>query len=596
MPKKPTSIIAKFLIWRYKHISEKNFIFILSALIGLLAGLGAVTLKNLTHYIQHFLESNLIRTIHQAYYFVFPIVGIFIVAVFIKYIIKRKVSHGVPSTLYAISRLKAIMPSYQTWGYLLAGPITVGFGGSVGLEGPAIVTGSAIGSNTARFFHLNQSKRTLLLGAGAAGALASIFQAPIAGIVFALEIFSLDLTIGSILPMLIASITAILTSYFFLGDDILIHFHPTVLFNFKDIPFFILLGGVSALISIYFNKTFYLMTNFSSKISNPYKKLLIGGAILGLIVYLVPPLYGEGYDIVNNILTGNIHNVVITNIFHSANSNVWIIIALLIGLVIFKVIAMSLTFAAGGIGGIFAPTLFVGSIAGFAFAMIINNSGLFSYQLSNVDFALVGMAGLMAGILHAPLTSIFLISEITGGYELFVPLMITSSISYLIVKRFMPFGIYATELAKKGDLITHDKDKTVLSMMDLNKIIEKNFIAVHPSMTLGEMLTKAVTKSKRNIFPVVEDNGEFLGIILLDDIRDIMFNTKLHNTTYVSNFMHEAPEVIYYNKDNMSTIMRKFQDSSAWNLPVIKEGKYYGFISKSKMLTVYRRKLIEFSV
>jgi len=592
MPKKPDSRIAKFLIWRYKHISKRQFISILSALIGLMAGLGAVTLKNITHFIKYFLESKFIHNIHQAYYFVFPIIGILIVILILKYIFKKNLSHGVPSTLYSLSKLKSIMPSNQMWNYLIVGPLTVGFGGSVGLEGPAIVTGSAIGSNIARYFHLNQTDRTLLLAAGAAGAMAAIFQAPIAGIVFAVEIFSFDLTIASMVPLIIASVTAILTSYFFLGDDILLHFQPSELFKLKDVPFFVLLGLASGLVSIYFNKTFFKIGSIFNKITNPYNKLLIGGLGLGLLVYLIPPLFGEGYEVVNNILKGNIQDVVKTNLFHDVNS-IWMIAGLLLGLVIFKVIAMSFTFAAGGIGGIFAPTLFVGSIFGFAFALIINHTGFFGHQLSTVNFALVGMAGLMAGILHAPLTAIFLIAEISGGYNLFVPLMITSAISYLLVKKFMPFSIYASELAKKGELLTHDKDKTVLSFMDLNKIIEKHFITVKPEMKLGKMLKKAVTKSTRNIFPVVDDANEFLGIILLDDIRDVMFNTKLYKKTYVSNYMHAAPEVIYYKKDSMADIMRKFQDSSAWNLPVVKDGKYYGFISKSKLLTVYRRKLIE---
>ncbi len=594
MPKKPTSWIAKFLIWRYKHISKPQFISILSAIIGLLAGLGAVTLKNLTHLIQNFLEGKYIGEYHKAAYFIFPLIGLFFVIIVIKYVIKKKIGHGIPTTLHAISRLKSILPSHQMWGSLITAPLTVGFGGSVGLEGPTVATGAALGSNVARFFHLNQTTRNLLVAAAAAGAMSSIFKAPIAGIVFAVEIFSLDLTLFSMIPLLIASITAILTSYFFLGNDVLLHF-PTenVTFNLNDAIFYALLGITSATTSLYFSKTYFGISAFFEKFASPYKRLLIGGLLIGVIVYFVPPLFGEGYETINHILKGHVEKVLASNYFNVVTDNAWFLIAFLVGLVTLKVVAMSITFGAGGIGGVFAPTLFTGSISGFVFAFIMNTSGLFNHQLSTSNFALVGMAGLMAGVLQAPLTAIFLIAEITSGYELFVPLMITASISFLIVRRYIPYNIYAMELAQKGELITHDKDKTVLSMMDLDKIIEKNFIAVTPDMKLGKMLKKAVTQSNRNIFPVVDDEEKFLGIILLDDIRDVMFNSKLYKKTYVSNYMHGAPEVIYYGKDNMNVIMRKFQDSSAWNLPVVKDDKYYGFISKSKLLTVYRRKLIE---
>ncbi|MCF6213401.1 MAG: chloride channel protein [Flavobacteriaceae bacterium] len=594
MPKKPNSRIAKFLIWRYKHISKPQFISILSAIIGLLAGLGAVTLKNLTHLIQELLEGKYIGEYHKMTYFIFPLIGLFFVIIVIKYVIRKKIGHGIPSTLYAISKLKSIMPSHQMWGSLLTAPLTVGFGGSVGLEGPTVATGAALGSNVARFFHLNQTTRNLLVGAAAAGAMSSIFKAPIAGIIFAVEIFSLDLTLFSMIPLLIASITAILTSYFFLGNDVLLHF-PTenVTFNLNDALFYGVLGITSATTSLYFSKTYFGISAFFEKFANPYKRLIIGGLLIGIIVYFVPPLFGEGYETINHILRGHVEKVLAANYFEIVTDNAWFLIAFLVGLVTLKVVAMSITFGAGGIGGVFAPTLFTGSVSGFVFAYIMNTSGLFNHQLSTSNFALVGMAGLMAGVLQAPLTAIFLIAEITNGYDLFVPLMITASISFLIVRRYIPYNIYAAELAQKGELVTHDKDKTVLSMMDLNKIIEKNFIAVKPDMKLGKMLKKAVTQSKRNIFPVVDDEGKFLGIILLDDIRDVMFNSKLYKKTYVSNYMHAAPEVIYYHSDNMTSIMRKFQDSSAWNLPVVKDGKYYGFISKSKLLTVYRRKLIE---
>ncbi|HHB52230.1 MAG TPA: chloride channel protein, partial [Saprospiraceae bacterium] len=325
-------------------------------------------------------------------------------------------------------------------------------------------------------------------------------------------------------------------------------------------------------------------------------RLLFGGLMIGIIVYLIPPLFGEGYETINSVLKGNIDTVVEYNIFHTQSHNILLVIAFLVGLVAFKVIAMSLTFGAGGIGGVFAPTLFTGSISGYVFAVIINYSHLFSHQLSPTNFAMVGMAGLMAGVLQAPLTAIFLIAEITGGYELFVPLMLVAALSFIITRHFVPHSIYTSELAEKGALVTHDKDKHVIMMMDFNKLIETNFKEIKPNQYLGNMLKKAVAKSSRNIFPVVNDEGEFLGVVLLDDIRDIMFSKKLYKKLRVREFMHAAPDIIDYERDNGYTVMEKFKKSNAWNLPVVKDGKYYGFISKSKMLTAYRNKLVEVSL
>ena len=586
-------LFTKFLKWRYKHISNKQFTNIASAIIGLLAGLGAVTLKNLTHFIQQLLEGEFIKEIHSAFYFIFPIIGLLVVLLVIKYFVKKKVGHGIPSTLYAISKQKGIMPRHQMWASLLTAPLTVGFGGSVGLEGPTVATGAALGSNFARFFHLNQTTRTLLIGAAAAGAMSSIFKAPIAAIIFAVEIFSLELTLASMIPLLLASITAILTSYFFLGDDVLLHFNIQDKFALKDVLFYILLGVTSAAASIYFRKVYFGISDFFKRFASPYKRLIIGGTLIGLIAFVMPPLFGEGYETINSILKGNLTDIISNNIFHVELSSIWIIVALLIGLILFKVIAMSITFGAGGVGGVFAPTLFTGSLTGYVFAMIVNYSNFFSHQLSLTNFAMVGMAGLMAGILQAPLTAIFLIAEITGGYELFVPLMIVASISFIITKKYIPHNIYASELAKRGELITHDKDKNVLMMLDLDKIIETNFILLYPEMCLGDVVNNAVVKSSRNHFPVVNQDKEFLGILTLNDIRSIMFDKGLYETVKVSSLMHSASDIIYYENDSAEKILNKFKMSGAWNLVVLKKGKYFGFISKSRLLTAYRRKLID---
>jgi len=593
MPFSSKKYFLKFLKWRYQHISNKQFTNIASAVIGLLAGLGAVILKNLTHLIQNSLEGEFIKQIHQAFYFIFPIIGLLIVLLIIKYVIRKKVGHGIPSTLYSISKQKGIMPRHQMWASIITAPLTVGFGGSVGLEGPTVATGAALGSNFARFFHLNQTTRTLLIGAAAAGAMSSIFKAPIAAIVFAVEIFSLELTLASMIPLLLASITAILTSYFFLGDDVLLHFNLVDKFVLNDVIFFILLGVVSAVTSIYFSKVYFAISDFFKKFDNPYKRLLIGGLLLGAIVYFIPPLFGEGYETINNVLRGNVADIVQSSRFQTLTDNSYLIIIFLIGLILFKVVATSLTFGAGGIGGVFAPTLFTGSVTGYVFASIVNYSNLFSHQLSLTNFAMVGMAGLMAGILQAPLTAIFLIAEITGGYELFVPLMIVASISFLFSKKYIPHNIYAAELAKKGQLITHDKDKNVLMMLNLDKLIETNFVLLYPEMTLGDVVNHAVAKSSRNHFPVVNEENEFLGILTINDIRSIMFDKESYDKVKVRSLMHAASDIIYYEKDSAEEILNKFKSSGAWNLVVLKNDKYFGFMSKSRLLTAYRRKLID---
>ncbi|MGB2273815.1 MAG: chloride channel protein, partial [Flavicella sp.] len=502
MPKRKHNLITTFLIWKYKHISNQQFIHMVSILIGLLSGLAAVTLKNATHLIQELVDKQ------QVLYFIFPLLGFIFTLLVIKYIIKEKVSHGIPATLHAISKRKGIIQRKKIYSSILTAPLTVGFGGSVGLEGPTVATSAAIGSNVSRLFHLNQKSRTLLIGAAAAAAMSSIFKAPIAAIVFAVEIFSLDLTLISLIPLLLSSVSAILTSYFFLGDDSILSFEITDKFTLSDTLYYGLLGIICGLTSVYFSKVYMTIDAFFEKISSAYKRLLIGGLGLGVMVYFIPPLFGEGFKTINNLLNGNATAVFEQNFFHLEASNNWVIVVFLIGLILFKIIATSITFGAGGVGGVFAPTLFTGSVTGSVVALIVNTLG-FTQNLSQSNFAMLGMAGLMAGVLHAPLTAIFLIAEITGGHDLFIPLMITASISYLITKHYIPFNIYAAELAKKGELMTHDKDKNVLMLMDIDKVIETNFISLQPEMTLGYIVKHVVAKSSRNNFPVVNENNEF---------------------------------------------------------------------------------------
>lgn len=596
MPQSKKSLLTRFLIWRAKHISQREFVYILSIIVGFTSGLGAVILKNLTHYIQLLLEGRLIQKYSEAVYFVYPLIGFALVYLMIRYVIGNKVNHGIPSTLFAISKRKGLMKRYQMVGSILTAPLTVGFGGSVGLEGPTVSTGAAISSNISRLFHMNQATRTLLIGAAAAGAMSSIFKAPIAAIIFAIEVMSLDLTLASLLPLLLASISGVLTSYFFFGSDILLPFDLQDDFIINDVPYFILLGIVAAGVSIYFTKVYGSIQNLFDRINGPIKRLLIGGVAIGVIVFLVPPLYGEGYEVMNNMVQGNPTAALKNNILNIDLSNVWGVIVLLIGLLLFKIVASTITFGAGGVGGIFAPTLFMGCIMGNCLAKILNNIGILQSPVSESNFTLVGMTGLMAGVLHAPLTAIFLIAELTGGYELFLPLMITATISYAITRYFVPYSVYTMELAKKGELITHNKDKAVLTLMDMDSVIETNFVSVYPDMTLGEIIGQAVVKSNRNIFPVLNrKTNELIGIILLDDIRSIMFDQNLYKEVKASDVMQNPPAIIEIEKDRMTQVMQKFQDSGAWNLPVVKNDQYYGFISKSKLLTAYRRKLISFT-
>lgn len=594
MENKLRHYLKLFLIWRVRHISNANFVYVLSVVIGILSGIAAVTLKNFTHLIQSLVEGKLIEN-YAAFYFIFPTLGIAITLMVIKYLIKHPVPHGIPSVLFTISKRKSFMERNKMFSSILTAPLTVGFGGSVGLEGPTVSTATAIGANVGLLTHMNQTTRTLLLGCAAAGAMAAIFKAPIAAIIFAIEVFSLDLTLLSLVPLLLASASAVLTSYLFLGSQFLLPFHLQDAFKVSEVPFFIVLGLLSALTSIYFSKVFFRIEGIFEKIESKTKRLILGGLGIGLLVYLIPPLYGEGFSSVNNLLQGNYREALGTNLFNAYLDNLWVVMGLLAGLVIFKVIAASLTFGAGGVGGIFAHTLFMGSAMGHCFAMLVNNLNIFNFKISESNFTLVGMAGLLAGVLHAPLTAIFLIAELTGGYELFVPLMITAAISFLVTRYFVPHSVYALQLAKSGDLITHDKDNKVLLLMDIDSVMEGGFIPLDPELSLGGIIETGVKKSNRNIFPVIDDQQNFLGILLLDDIRPIMFNQKLYDKTKVLDLMQSAPAVIEYQKDNPKKIMRKFQDSGAWNLPVVRKGKYVGFISKSKLLSVYRRKLIEVS-
>jgi len=564
----------------------------MSVVVGFLAGLGAVTLKNLTYFIESTLDKGVLFLSNKLY-FILPILGLTGVFLYVKYVHREKLEHAISSILFSLSRKKGIIEAKKIITPLVTAPLTVGFGGSVGLLGPAVATGAALSSNVSRLLHVSSKDRSLLIACASAGAIASIFQAPIAAIIFAVEVFSLDLTMLSMLPLLLASISGVLTSYFFLGDETLFNFALNESFEITDTVYYILLGVGTAVASVYFTKMYFRIMDFFQRFRSPKYKLLAGGLAIGIMLYFIPPLYGEGFGFINNLLEGDHLKALGKTPFDAHTDQIWVVIGLLFGITLFKAVAMTTTFAAGGAGGIFIPTMVMGSALGNVVAKVLNNLPL-GISVSEANFTLVGMAGLIAGVIHAPLTAIFLIAEITGGYDLFVPLMISAAMSYLITKNTMDHSIYTRQLAAIGALISHDKDQTVLSMMDLDEVVERNFKEVHKDMTLGEMLHESVAKSGRNIFPVTDSEGKLHGIVLLDDIREFMFDVNMYDKILVDSFMQVPPEHIFYGQDTMQQVMKKFHDSGAWNLPVIRDGKYLGFVSKSKLLTAYRRKLINF--
>ncbi|HQH25317.1 MAG TPA: chloride channel protein [Bacteroidales bacterium] len=570
---------------------QVNLVYLLSLLVGLLSAVAAIILKNGIHYTHQFLLKITAMGSWNLLYLVLPPTGMLLTLLFVKYVVKDNIGHGVSRVLYAISRKKSILNPHKTWTSVVASTITIGFGGSVGAEAPIVLTGSSIGSTIGNFFRLSYRSITLLIGCGAAGAISGIFNAPIAGIVFTIEILMLDLTMSSIVPLLISSVTAATTSYFLMGNEVLFSFSVREAFIITNIPWYLLLGVVSGLLSVYFSKTTLYVESRFERIRNDYVRLAVGGGILGLLIFLFPPFYGEGYGTIMHLLKGDTNAVFGNTLVGGFQDNFLVIALFMLGLVLFKVFASSATNGGGGVGGIFAPTLFIGGINGYLFSEILNR--IFNVNLPDKRFVLVGMAGMMAGVMHAPLTSIFLIAEITGGYDLLIPLIITSTVAFITVKGFEPHSIYHVQLAERGELITHDKDKAVMTMMDWKKDIELDLVTVKPDDTLGD-LVKAISKSRRNIFPVVDVYNILEGVVILDDVREIMFNTGLYDVTFVRDLMTIPPSYIDKEED-IETVMETFRKTGAWNLPVLDKGYYAGFLSKSRIFSTYRELLVEFT-
>lgn len=582
-----TNIYLKFISWRIKHISNRNLIYILSLFIGFFAGLAAVIIKNAVHFIRNFLTANFGDNAHNYLYILYPLIGISITVIFMKYILRKWVNHGIPGVLYAISKKAGNIDSHNMFSSIITSSLTVGFGGSVGLEGPTVATGAGIGSNIGRFFRLNYSETVLLLGAASAGAMSAIFKAPITGIVFVLEVIMIDMKLTSLIPLLLSSTTAALTSYSFLGKDVIYSVNIKYALDYSDIPWFIILAIVTGLFSLYYYHAYIWVHVLFEKIKKWWIKLLLGGIVLGVLIFIFPSLYGEGYENINGALHGSVFHLFKNTFYFDFQGNILFVFLTFLLVILFKVIATSTTFSAGGVGGVFAPTLFIGSNLGLLFALISNH--YFHTNLDTTAFALIGMGGMIAAVLHGPLTAIFLIAEITNGYQLFIPLMIVSAISYLIIRIFNNTSIYTYQLAKRGELFTHNKDRNALTLLDLEKHIETNFRVISIDYSLGQLITE-IEQSSRNLFPIVDKDDNFEGLVFLNDIRSIIFKPELYDRIRVKDIMMTFDEdsIVDVTKDNMEGVINKLEATHNYNLPVVNDGKYLGFISRANVLTSYR--------
>ena len=584
----------KLLAWREKHISEKTFVVMLALVIGIASGLAAVLLKFLISTIS-FWVSKTVEVSHGNWaYLVFPILGILVASLYVRYLVRDNISHGVTRVLYAIALKKSRLKKHNMYASVVASSITIGCGGSVGAEAPIVFTGASIGSNLGQLFRLSPQLLMMLVGCGAAAGIAGIFKAPIAGVLFTVEVLMLDLTAGSAVPLILASVAGATVAYAFTGYQVEFFFSQSEPFFTSRIPFVIMLGIFCGFVSLYFTKIADLMEGWFRRMKHPQLKFVVGAAILSLLIFIFPPLYGEGYGAINTLLAGDVQSIFDNSLFYADRANPYAALLFIGMIMLMKVVATTSTNGAGGVGGTFAPSLYVGCMAGFFFAYLFNTLGVIDGALSTKNFALMGMAGVMAGVMHAPLMAIFLTAEMTGGYELFLPLLIVSAISYFTCRIFSPYSIYTKRLAKRGELLTHEKDHTVLTLLKMDSVIETDFIKVSPEMCLKEVVD-VISQSRRNLFPVTDKDGKLLGVVQLDDIRNIMFRPDLYRRMYVNRFMSSPPAKIVVGTP-MEQVMKTFDDTRAWNLPVVdEEGHYVGFVSKSKIFNSYRQVLKHYS-
>ena len=576
----------------FGRLPEKNVMMILSLVVGIACGLAAVVLKLSIDFIHEHLIALSDRGAYNILYLIYPGIGMLLAMLFVKYVVKDDIGHGVTKVLQAVSKNESKIKSHNMWTSMVASAVTIGFGGSVGAEAPIVYTGAAIGSNVGRYMGLSYKNVTILLGCGAAGAVAGIFNAPLAGVLFTLEILLFNISMTSILPLLLSTISATVVSYIFLGTKPPFECQLTE-FSMGNIPFYILLGLFCAVFSVYFTRMTLWLEDKIKSIKRPLVRWALSASCLGLLIFLFPPLFGEGYEHLRELLNGGMPNLEGQTVLSFFMRSAWSVPVFFLLILLLKVFSMSFTNAGGGVGGTFGPTLFIGAIAGFVVARTINligGAGLVPEQ----NFVLVGMAGLMAGVMQAPMTAIFLIADMTGGYELFIPLIITATISYAATRAVEPYSIYTKRIAKKGELLTHDSDQAVLTLLKTNDLIETDFLPIRIDSTMRE-LVDVVAQSKRNIFPVVDSKNHFQGYVSLEDIRSVMFKYESYDSLHVYNFMKSAPAYVYVN-EKMDRVMAKFEQTEAWNLPVVTEDRtYVGFISKSKIFSSYREQLKQVS-
>ncbi len=574
-----------------RRLTERQLMVVLAILTGLLAGLGTYVFELLLHGIKHALVSWFPVDSAGWLFLVYPAIGIILATLFVRYLIKDNISEGVTRVLYAMSKTGSRIRGHNTYSSIVGGATTIGFGGSVGPEAPIVLTGAAIGSAVGQYMRLNYRNVTLLLSCGVAASLAAIFKAPITGVIFVLEILMLDITMGAILPLIIAAVSATTLTFFLRGFDPVIMVDVSNSFKLANIPMYAALGITCGLMSFYFKSVNMGIASWFSSLSTQWRRWMAGGVILGVLLFIFPPLYGEGYESFTLLMKGQTDLLFNNSLFYKWREIHWVVAAFLVFTLFFKVVAMASTNAAGGVGGTFAPSLFVGAFTGGAMAYICNT--MLGMELPIMSFTLVGMAGVMAGVMNAPLTSIFLIAEISNGYGLFVPLMLVSSVAFGVGYYFDPYSVYTRKLSQKGELLTHNKDRSVMVFLDLGALIETDFHALGQRATLGEVV-KLIAGQRRNIFPVLDDGGKLLGVVQLDDLRADMFDPGKYGEP-IMRYMIQPPDKIMPN-EQISSVLDAFEDQRVWMLPVVdKSGKYLGFISKSQILAAYRRKLMEIS-
>ncbi len=575
----------------FSAIPERTQLVLLSFVVGLGCGFAAVLLKTLIKWIHHGLTFWFTKPSDAYLYLIYPGIGMLLSFLFVRYFVKTDISHGVTKVLLSISRNESRIKPHNTWTSIMASSVTIGFGGSVGAEAPIVYTGAAIGSNVGRSMGMSYKNMTILLGCGAAGAVAGIFKAPLAGVLFTLEILLFNISMTSILPLLISAITATVVSYIFLGDAVAIA-NTIETFSMGNLPYYFILGIFCGIISLYFIRTSLRVEDKMRRVRKPINRWIIGAIAMGVLVFLFPPLYGEGYNSLTLMLNNNPIEMAGGIIGERVLANKWAILLFFTAILLVKVYATAFTNAGGGVGGTFGPTLFTGGIAGFVLGRFINLTGI--HVIPEANFVLVGMGGLMAGVMQAPMTAIFLIAEMTGGYDLLIPLILTSAISFATIRLVEQYSIYTKRIAQQGDLLTHDSDRAVLTLLKTSDLIETDFSTIGFNSTLGD-LVKVIATSKRNIFPVVDHYNQFQGIVFLDDVRKIMFDQSQYESVQIPAIMKNAPAMVYYD-EKMESVMNKFEVTQAWNLPVVdRNNKYLGFVSKSKIFSSYREQLQQVS-